>query len=404
MKLEVYEQIKLKLKTRSDIAAVSLEFPDVQFETVRSIFSQLHQQNIAKLCKYYQRAYRTSVFVERFDSGESIVSMAAKISFSPLLLARYMLSHSYRLNSTELRSCLHDCQQQQQEIRRQSIACIGEGKERTKRLASQLKKKKEEDRKEIVDKIEQKDFESDKNKRDNICNNVKKSDLVSTDASRSALSILTKKRSDLDSYVHRRWIKELILCIEEEPHFSPFGNKLRHLLGHEFELKLEDCVKKLHIPYATEDMLKTQGVAKTPDILLRVPIAVDGRIVNWIDSKAMFGDPATHSTHFKQTRGYVNRFGSGLVIYWFDFVDSLNVDSEVYLMNRFPEEASIDFLSTDEDEKEKGENEKSVKKDIQCNCSLVFPSSSSSLSSFSSSSSSSSLPCSSSFSALTVSS
>jgi hypothetical protein len=36
------------------------------------------------------------------------------------------------------------------------------------------------------------------------------------------------------------------------------------------------------------------GHAKTPDIKLELPIAVNGRIVNWIDSKASFCDPLVH--------------------------------------------------------------------------------------------------------------
>jgi Protein of unknown function TPD sequence-motif len=42
--------------------------------------------------------------------------------------------------------------------------------------------------------------------------------------------------------------------------------------------------------------MRERGLAKTPDILLPVPIAVkdstgDWHIVKWIDSKAMFGYP-----------------------------------------------------------------------------------------------------------------
>lgn len=73
----------------------------------------------------------------------------------------------------------------------------------------------------------------------------------------------------------------------------------------------------------------SKGWAKTPDVKLKLPIGVvDGagkaRVVNWIDSKAMFGDPDTHfAQNGDQLRGYVNRFGPGLVLYWFGCVESV---------------------------------------------------------------------------------
>lgn len=107
----------------------------------------------------------------------------------------------------------------------------------------------------------------------------------------------------------------------------------------------------------------------------QVPIAVrdkrahprgDGwRIVTWIDSKATFGDDRTHSKQYEEqystcagTSGslcwkpaigyfilcfamcspdsslsihllcsYVNRYGPGLIIYWFDFIEDLDSDA-----------------------------------------------------------------------------
>lgn len=104
-------------------------------------------------------------------------------------------------------------------------------------------------------------------------------------------------------------------------------------------------------------------------LCMQVPIAVQGRIVNWIDSKATFGDDKTHRcgalelrTHMRgpicfcsasdemrfdalmptphskigtrfppcrdqalgQYQKYVNRFGPGLVIYWHGFIRDLS--------------------------------------------------------------------------------
>ena len=45
------------------------------------------------------------------------------------------------------------------------------------------------------------------------------------------------------------------------------------------------------------DKDRARGEAKTPDALLLVPLLVRGRAVNWIDSKATFGDPASHDEY-----------------------------------------------------------------------------------------------------------
>ena len=46
--------------------------------------------------------------------------------------------------------------------------------------------------------------------------------------------------------------------------------------------------------------LREQGDAKTPDALLPVPLLVGNRRVHWIDSKATFGDQASHAEYLAQ--------------------------------------------------------------------------------------------------------
>jgi hypothetical protein len=84
----------------------------------------------------------------------------------------------------------------------------------------------------------------------------------------------------------------------------------------------------LGIAFESEKELQQRGYAKTPDVHLPVPIGVHVtdphtgqtavKIIHWIDSKAMYGDAETHHSHNRpQMEAYVNRFGPGLVIYWF---------------------------------------------------------------------------------------
>ena len=104
---------------------------------------------------------------------------------------------------------------------------------------------------------------------------------------------------------------------------------------------LHDILLEHQIHYYDEENLREEGYDKTPDFKLVVPIAVDCHVVNWIESKALFGDSVSHSGYLeKQFWSYTNRFGPGLVIYWFGFIDELNVnvDQGIMLNDNFPKE------------------------------------------------------------------
>ena len=112
------------------------------------------------------------------------------------------------------------------------------------------------------------------------------------------------------------------------------------------------------------------------DVRLESPIAVRGRVVHWIDSKASFADPQVHREKARvhdarclllllllllltclfararallqgmpQFQAYVNRYGPGLVIYWLGFVDELaGSHPDVLLADAFPDAADIQRL------------------------------------------------------------
>ena len=68
--------------------------------------------------------------------------------------------------------------------------------------------------------------------------------------------------------------------------------------------------------------MRHDGYAMTPDSRLELPVEVNGHILTWIESKASFGDPKTIRDSYKgQFLPYKTRFGAGLVIYWFGFVE-----------------------------------------------------------------------------------
>lgn len=98
--------------------------------------------------------------------------------------------------------------------------------------------------------------------------------------------------------------------------------------------------------YTTEQQCRLRGLDMTPDMVLNEPIAItltddnytqddqeyiaknyivgdnkEVRVLNWIESKAMFGGPEQLRTAMqRQLFPYWNRYGPGAVIYWFGHI------------------------------------------------------------------------------------
>lgn len=128
-------------------------------------------------------------------------------------------------------------------------------------------------------------------------------------------------------------------CIIMDTTYGPIVESIKHSVGNEYEFYLMLKLNQNNLEFLGEDDMRKKGYDKTPDVKLNVPIAVNGRIVNWIESKASFGDSHSHNQYMKdQFWSYVNRFGSGMVIYWFGFIQELDVTTEdgIMLADDFP--------------------------------------------------------------------
>ena len=138
-------------------------------------------------------------------------------------------------------------------------------------------------------------------------------------------------------------------CVAWDHVASPAVDASRHSAGREYEDLLEEKLRSLGVPFVSEGSLRAEGHAKTPDVKLELPIAVRGRVVNWIDSKASFCDPIVHYERgAEQFQGYVDRFGPGMVVYWLGVVDEIAEESEsrgdVLVVDDFPDESEVTKL------------------------------------------------------------
>jgi hypothetical protein len=118
--------------------------------------------------------------------------------------------------------------------------------------------------------------------------------------------------------------KEIIEITEADTIYSPWGNDVQHKRGAWGETKLQDWLTSHNVTYRTEKDLRGK-FTKTPDCLLDAPLKVNGWTVNWIESKASFGDRIEFNKNIRgQLSQYVEMFGPGLVVYWFGHVDEVD--------------------------------------------------------------------------------
>lgn len=148
---------------------------------------------------------------------------------------------------------------------------------------------------------------------------------------------------------------EIEICIQNDNSYGPIIENIKREIGLKYEKVLHETLQSHNIEYHDEENLREEGYDKTPDFKLVVPIIVNHRIVNWIESKALFGDKNAHAGYLeKQFWSYTNRFGPGLVIYWFGFIDELNINIEqgVMLSDHFPLEFQTLTQLLDDHEKD----------------------------------------------------
>ncbi|XP_026286822.1 CDAN1-interacting nuclease 1 [Frankliniella occidentalis] len=152
-------------------------------------------------------------------------------------------------------------------------------------------------------------------------------------------ALISRKMKDTTLIEDRDVAYEVYLSTLHDDQYGPLADVGKHSLGQEFELKLQRIAKDLKLAFRGEEHLRLKGFDKTPDLKLDIPIAVDGFIVNWIESKALFGDEEGHRGYLKdQYLSYWNRFGTGLVIYWLGYLETLDQMNEkkIIIMSDFP--------------------------------------------------------------------
>ncbi|KAH8378734.1 hypothetical protein KR009_000991, partial [Drosophila setifemur] len=117
-----------------------------------------------------------------------------------------------------------------------------------------------------------------------------------------------------------RLAANVMQCTISDNQMGPITDLRRRIIGEEYELKLKTMATQAGIHFYDEHDLRRMGYDKTPDIKMILPFLYKGAVINWIESKANFGDTRGHMFNIQQQlQSYINRFGPGIIIYWFGY-------------------------------------------------------------------------------------
>ena len=148
---------------------------------------------------------------------------------------------------------------------------------------------------------------------------------------------VSKMMNEPRGIVCERLRNDVITAIELDSVYSPAVALVRTAIGNRYEQILMGKLQALGLSFQTEEDLRRLGMHRTPDIYLQSPIAVDGHIINWIDSKALFGDARSSGKAFQeQILAYVVRYGTGAVLFWYDYLESDVPPEGVVFWSAFP--------------------------------------------------------------------
>ncbi|XP_052549878.1 CDAN1-interacting nuclease 1 isoform X1 [Tympanuchus pallidicinctus] len=101
---------------------------------------------------------------------------------------------------------------------------------------------------------------------------------------------------------------QIYQCTVNDCCYGPLVDCIKHAIGHEHEILLREMLLEKNLSFIAEDQLRAKGYDKTPDFILEVPVAVEGHIIHWIESKASFGDESSHQAYLQdQFWSYWNR-------------------------------------------------------------------------------------------------
>ena len=139
---------------------------------------------------------------------------------------------------------------------------------------------------------------------------------------------------DPGTLTDRRLQKELSEAVSKDIVYAPEAIAERTDKGRMVEEKLRQWLAGQGMKFITEQEARQKNHAKTPDFLLHEILSFKGHKIKWVECKASFGDEFEVKRDYrKQLRHYVDLHGSGMVVYWYGFLDNLAFDNILLASN-----------------------------------------------------------------------
>lgn len=124
---------------------------------------------------------------------------------------------------------------------------------------------------------------------------------------------------------NKRLQKEILDAWKLDHFFSPLAHEIQSKRGKLGEEIIDLWLQNIKIDYLSEQQLRIQNLSKTPDFLFNDPLIINGQKIYWIESKSMFGSEYEHKYYTKkQFTFYEQMGGSGLIVYWYGYVDTIS--------------------------------------------------------------------------------
>ncbi|HEQ78553.1 MAG TPA: hypothetical protein ENI78_02900 [Euryarchaeota archaeon] len=149
-----------------------------------------------------------------------------------------------------------------------------------------------------------------------------------------------------DSFEDDRLKTEIKKAISEDYIFSPRAHKYQDEKSHLGEKIIDRWLYRRGIIYMSDrEYIRVNNIL-TPDFLTS-ELEIMGFKINWIESKALFGSFEEHRRYMKkQYSKYIRSFGTGAVVYWYDYDDKiLGEDKNLLVLDyTFFEESNVKKL------------------------------------------------------------